>query len=272
MRSSSYQNRFSGIARLYGQSGLEKFQRSHIAVVGIGGIGSWVAESLARSGIGKITLIDLDDICVSNTNRQIHALANNIGRSKTEVMSERLKLINPEIKVIEIDDFVSLDNYAEYITTEFDYVVDAIDSVISKAAMIAHCIKNNINILCMGAAGGQIDPTQIKIKDLSRTTVDPLLSKIRNELRRKYHFPRNVKRKFGVEAVYSEEQIIYPWPNGELSHARPDFSNVQSSGAKLDCEGGLGAASFVTASFAFVGVARVLEQLVNLNPNSLKVL
>ncbi|PIP81007.1 MAG: tRNA cyclic N6-threonylcarbamoyladenosine(37) synthase TcdA [Gammaproteobacteria bacterium CG22_combo_CG10-13_8_21_14_all_40_8] len=252
----SYINRFNGVAKLYGQAALETYATSHVAVVGIGGVGSWVAEGLARSGIGQITLIDLDDICVSNTNRQIHTLADNIGQSKVAVMAARLRLINPDLIVNEVEDFIDLDNIPTYIQSHLNYVVDAIDSVISKSALIAYCRRHKIPIITIGGAGGQINPGQIRVKDLSRADIDPLLAKVRNELRRKYHFPRNVKRRFYVEAVYSEEQIIYPWPNGELRFARP-----KQSVTKLDCADGLGAISFVTGSFAFFAVAQVLKHL-----------
>ncbi|HFB66545.1 MAG TPA: tRNA cyclic N6-threonylcarbamoyladenosine(37) synthase TcdA [Aeromonadales bacterium] len=255
--SASYWHRFSGIARLYGEQGLDKIQNSHIFIVGIGGVGSWVAEALARTGVGEITLMDMDEICISNINRQVHALTSTVGQSKIEVMARRLEDINPEIMVHQIDEFLSRDNIVDYVSKEYDFVVDAIDSVISKAALIVHCKRNKIPMLTIGGAGAQRDPQKIKINDLSRSSGDPLLAKIRNELRRKHNYSRNTQKKFGIQAVYSDEQLYYPQTDGSVCHARPQ--NMDS--AKLDCSKGFGAASFITASFAFVACSHILEKI-----------
>ena len=176
---SDYSQRFGGIARLYGETALQRFQQSHICVIGIGGVGSWAAEALARSGIGQLTLIDMDDICVTNTNRQIHALQGNVGKLKTEVMAERIHLINPDCQIHIVDDFITEENLAEYIDARFDFVVDAIDSIRAKVALLAHCKRQKIALITTGGAGGQKDPTKIAIEDLSRTTQDPLAAKVR---------------------------------------------------------------------------------------------
>lgn len=254
---SSYQQRFGGIGRLYGNKALAAFSQAHVCVVGIGGVGSWAAEALARSGIGKITLIDLDDICTTNTNRQIHALTDTVGESKTEVMRERIAQINPECECFEIEDFVTRDNMAEYLDARFDYVIDAIDSVKAKAALIAHCKRNKIKLVTVGGAGGQIDPTQIQISDLAKTIQDPLAAKVRNELRRFYNFSKNPKRKFGIDCVYSTEQLIYPDNEGETCMAKPDAGGSM----RMDCSSGFGAVTHVTASFAFAAVSKVLSKL-----------
>ena len=157
-----YLQRFGGIARLYGQRALGSFSQAKVCVVGIGGVGSWAAEALARAGINQITLIDMDDICITNTNRQIHAMQGTVGRLKTEVMAERIRAINPDCEVIEVDDFVTADNLGEHIKREFDYVVDAIDSVKAKVALIAFCKRNKIPVIVAGGAGGQMDPTSGK--------------------------------------------------------------------------------------------------------------
>jgi tRNA A37 threonylcarbamoyladenosine dehydratase len=253
----SYRDRFDGIGRLYGAEALERFAAAHVAVIGLGGVGSWAVEALARSGIGKLTLIDLDDICVSNSNRQLHTLASTVGQSKTATMAARARDIAPGIEVREVEDFITTDNIPEYIGDDLDYVIDAIDSVISKAALIAYCKRHRIRLITIGGAGGQIDPTQVAVRDLAKVQGDPLLAKVRNELRRKHGFSRNPRRKFGVEAVFSTEQLIYPWADGSVCHARPPEQGPQ----KLDCEGGFGAASFVTGTFAFVAVSRVLQRL-----------
>ncbi|GHE78872.1 tRNA cyclic N6-threonylcarbamoyladenosine(37) synthase TcdA [Thalassotalea profundi] len=253
---SGYQERFGGIIRLYGVSAVEKLQQAHFCVIGIGGVGSWVAEALARTGVGQLTLIDLDDICTTNTNRQIHALTSTIGESKVDVMATRIKEINPDCQVNCIEDFVTLDNLAEIIDKKFDYVIDAIDSVNVKTALIAHCKRQKISIMTIGGAGGQTDPSQIQVTDLSRTYQDPLLAKVRNLLRRDYNFSRNVKRKFSIDAVFSTEQLMYPDNNGDVCHSKQH----QEGTLRLDCNSGFGAATHVTASFAFFAVGASIKK------------
>ena len=255
---SEYQLRFGGIARLYGQSGAKIIQQSHFCVIGIGGVGSWVAEALARSGVGKITLIDLDDICTTNINRQIHALSDTIGESKVDVMAERIMKINPECQVKVIEDFVTKDNLFTLLSQQYDYVIDAIDSVKIKTAIIAFCKRNKLPIVTIGGAGGQTDPSQIQLADLSQTYQDPLLSKVRNMLRREYNFSKNTKRKFSIDAVFSTEQLMYPDSEGEVCHAK----QTQDGAMRLDCSGGFGAATHVTASFAFFAVGKALSKLI----------
>lgn len=261
-----YSLRFGGIARLYGINGATILQQAHFCVVGIGGVGSWVAEALARNGIGQITLIDLDDICVTNINRQIHALTNTIGESKVEVMSERIKQINPECQVNAIEDFVTIENLNEFMTTQYDYVIDAIDSVDIKTRLIAHCKRNKMPIITIGGAGGQVDPSKIAITDLSKTYQDPLLAKVKNQLRREFNFPRAdivkaSKRKFSIDAVFSTEQLRYPNDLGGVCLAKPDSSDGNSTAMRLDCSGGFGATTHVTATFAFYAVGRAIDKL-----------
>ena len=202
-RVDNFEQRFGGIGRLYTPEGLAKLRQSHICVIGIGGVGSWAVEALARSGIGKITMIDMDDICVTNINRQIHALTSTVATLKTEAMKTRIAEINPECQVEIIDDFISPDNLADYLNRGYDYVIDAIDSVKTKAALIAYCKRNKIRLITTGGAGGQTDPSQIQIADLSKTIQDPLASKVRSLLRKEYHFSQNPKRKFGVDCVFT---------------------------------------------------------------------
>ena len=256
---SEYQLRFGGISRLYGQTGANIIQQSHFCVIGIGGVGSWAAEALARSGVGEITLIDLDDICTTNINRQIHALTDTVGDSKVDVMAARIEQINPECKIHIIEDFVTAENLRDLMSKGYDYVIDAIDSVKIKTALIAHCKRNKIPLITIGGAGGQTDPSQIQLTDLSQTYQDPLLSKVRNQLRREYNFTRNTKRKFGIDAVFSSEQLMYPDESGEVCHAKQS----QEGAMRLDCSGGFGAATHVTASFAFVAVAKAIRKLIN---------
>ncbi len=251
------QERFGGLERLYGKPQLHYLMQTHICVVGIGGVGSWVAEALARSGIGHITLIDLDDVCVTNINRQIHALDNTVGQSKVIAMAKRIELINPECQVNAVQDFVIPNNVQEHLTQALSYVVDATDSIKAKAAMIVHCKRNKIPILTIGGAGGQIDPTQITIGDLAKTIQDPLASKLRNDLRRFHNFSKNPKRKFGVECVYSTEQLRYPQEDGSVCHTK----NLSNGSVKLDCNNGFGASVAVTASFGLFAASRIINKL-----------
>lgn len=257
MVGADFEQRFGGLRRLYGSSVVDVFSQCHIAVVGIGGVGSWSAEALARSAVGTITLIDLDDICITNTNRQIHALKNTIGQSKVDVMAERIKAISPDCQVNIIDDFITADTVEDYLVESMDCVIDAIDSVRSKAAMIAYCKRRKLPIVVTGGAGGQIDPTLITTGDLSRTYNDPLLAKVRNLLRREYRFSTNLKRRFSVECVYSTEQLTYPKPDGSVCQQK----SVMEGGVRLDCSGGFGAATMVTASFGFAAAACGLRKV-----------
>lgn len=249
-RVDNYEQRFGGIGRLYGMDALERLRQSHVCVIGIGGVGSWCAEALARSGVGQLTLIDMDDICVTNINRQIHALSGNIGLLKTEAMKARIELINPECQVNIIDDFISVENLPKYLLRNYDYVIDAIDSVKTKAALIAFCKRNKIRLITVGGAGGQTDPTQIQIADLSKTIQDPLASKVRSLLRKEYHFSQNPKRKFGIDCVFSTQPLIFPKMDGTCKVS-----------ATMNCANGFGAAVMITATFGFFAVSRVIDKL-----------
>ncbi len=254
--SPSYQQRFGGVARLYGEAALTQLSQSHFLIAGIGGVGSWTAEALARSGVGKISLLDMDDICITNTNRQIHTLQATIGKEKNQIMAERLKAINPDLEVVCINDFLDADNPAQLIPEDTDCVVDAIDDANAKAALIAFCKRRKLPIVTVGSAGGKQDPRQITSTDLSRTTNDPLLAKVRNLLRRDYNFSRNSKRRFSVEAIYSTEQMVYPSGNGGICAQKPE----QMDGVKLDCSGGFGAITMVTASAGFIAASRAIDR------------
>ena len=200
----------------------------------------------------------MDDICVTNTNRQLPAMAGNIGRLKVEVMAERIRAINPACEVRPIMGFVTPDTLAEYITPDIDCVVDCIDSVASKVALIAWCRRQRIAIVTTGGAGGQIDPTQIRVADLSKTVNDPLAAKARSLLRRDHNFPRaESKRSFGVPCVYSLEQLRYPKPDGSVCQQK----SFVGEGVKLDCSGGFGSVTMVTATFGMVAASRAVERL-----------
>ncbi len=253
--------RFGGIARLYGDQGLMRLSQAHVCVIGIGGVGSWVAESLARSAVGRITLIDLDVVSESNINRQLVATEDQIGRDKTWVMRDRVAQINPVCEVNIIDEFIDRENIPSLIGSEFDYVIDCIDDFRTKAALIAHCKRNKTQVITIGGAGGQVDPSKIRRSDLSRTQHDVLLAKTRKLLRQEYGFARNVKRTFGVPCVYSNEQLVYPDGNGGLSPQRPPVDPDNASSNALNCAGGMGSVTHVTGTFAFIASAFVLNQL-----------
>ncbi len=253
----AYLLRFHGIARLYGEPALQRFRQARVAVIGIGGVGSWAAEALARSGIGRLRLIDGDAVAPSNINRQIHALESTIGSAKTAALQARIREINPQCACEALECFLSEENLAELITPDLDYVVDCIDSVIPKTALAAYCNRNKIRLILLGGAGGRSDPTQIQVTDLNRTQHDALAAKVRSRLRWRYGFSRNPKRRYGIACVYSTEQPKYPTPEGGICQAKPDAQGR----ARLDCATGYGAATPVTASFAFVAVSRVLARL-----------
>lgn len=243
--------RFGGIGRLYGAQALQRFQNAHVCVVGIGGVGSWAAEALARSAIGRITLIDLDMIAESNVNRQIHALDDEFGKAKVAAMAERIRAINPACEVREIEDFVGPENLEATLGGGFDYVIDAIDHVRTKAAMIAWCRRRSTPLITAGGAGGQIDPTRILVDDLARTIQDPLLSKVRALLRKEFGFTRDPKKKFGVPAVFSSEPLRYP--------ENPSCDEPPTL-AGLNCAG-FGSSVCVTAPFGLFAAGEVLKYL-----------
>jgi tRNA A37 threonylcarbamoyladenosine dehydratase len=253
--------RFGGVTRLYGDQGTQKLRNAHVVIVGIGGVGSWVVEALARTAVGRLTLIDLDMIAESNTNRQLPALGDEYGKAKVDAMAERCRAINPVCEVRTVEDFVTVNNVAELLTGGLtgvfgekpSAVVDAIDQARVKVAMIAFCHAQGIPIVTVGAAGGQIDPTQIVADDLSSTIQDPLLSKVRASLRKEHGFTRAPKKKFGVTAIYSTEPLRYPSADASCA---ADSSAHQG----LNCAG-FGSSVCVTASFGFAAAAQVINQL-----------
>lgn len=235
--------RFGGIERLYGAGALQRAAAAHVVVIGIGGVGSWAAEALARSAIGRLTLIDLDHIAESNINRQIHALEDSLGAAKVVAMAQRIAAINPACRVDCIEDYIDEANIAALVPAA-DAIIDAIDNVRAKAALIAHCRRLKQRIVTTGGAGGRIDPTRIEVTDLSRTVQDALASKVRARLRKLHGFPRDLDQKFGVDCVFSPEQIV-----------RPNRTDAALYG--LSCAG-YGSSVAVTAGFGFAAAARVL--------------
>ena len=255
---SDFQQRFSGIQRLYGTQAFAWIQQAHFCVVGIGGVGSWAVEALARTGVGEITLIDHDDISISNSNRQIHTTQATYGQSKVEAMAERILAINPDARVHPIDDFLTTSNIATYIHQEYDYVIDAIDSIRFKSELVHYCRRNKIPVVMTGGAGGLTDPTLLQVADLTKTYNDPLAAKVRARLRHDFGYSRNTKRKFSIDCVFSSQQQLYPRPDGSVSTEKPGVHGVT-----LDCESGYGSATHVTAAFGFVAVSHAIQKLIN---------
>jgi tRNA threonylcarbamoyladenosine dehydratase len=243
--------RFGGVARLYGDAAAARFRAAHVVVVGIGGVGSWAAEALARSAVGRLTLVDLDHVSESNTNRQIQALGDSYGEAKVTAMARRITAINPACSVHAIDEFASAENAASLIHGA-DVVLDCADQVIAKAALIAAARAAGVQAITCGAAGGRIDPTRIACADLAVLTGDPLLSRVRHKLRKEHGFPRDSGRRparFGVVGVYSDEEL-----------RRPPRTCEERAGAALACAG-YGSSVTVTAVMGFVAAAQALAFL-----------
>ncbi len=247
--------RFGGIIRLYGMQAAEKLSAARVAVVGIGGVGSWVAEALARSGVGTIILMDMDDLCITNTNRQIHALGDNYGRAKVEAMGERLRSINPAVQVVEQFSFYTVSHPERLFETQPDVVIDAIDSMRPKTHLIAECRQRNIPVVTCGGAGGRIDASAIRLADLSRTCGDNMLSQLRKNLRKDYNFPLHDKcPEIGIPCVYSAEKPRFPKCDGSVSCEREPG---QKGG--IGCASGFGSATHVTGTFGFLMAGAALN-------------
>lgn len=268
--------RFSGLSNLYGDQGFEVLTHARVVVVGVGGVGSWVVEALARNAIGAIIMIDMDVVSESNINRQLPALRSTLGRDKTAVLKERILEINPECKVDIIDDFVSVENtkilFALDVIKDADFVIECIDNFRVKAAIISYCRKKRQPIITVGGAGGQLDPSRINQVDLSRTQHDALFAKTRKLLRQDYGFPRNVKRTFGVPCIYSDEQIRFPDGTGGTTNQKPSNQKSKLSTTKpsinnnagLSCASGIGSSMQVTATFGLLAVAHVINKMLGI--------
>jgi tRNA A37 threonylcarbamoyladenosine dehydratase len=257
----TYLQRFGGIGRLYGTTALPRLQAAHVAVIGVGGVGSWVVEALARSGVGALTLVDMDDVCITNTNRQLPALAHTIGQPKVEVLARRVAEIHPECRITARPEFLLASNAERLLTDEFDCVVDAVDSTKIKALIIARCRDLNRPVVVSGSAGGRRDPTQVRLADLGQAGADPLLQQVRRCLRQEHGFPKSADGRavhWGIRCVYSTEKAIYPTADGHCSTIRDASAEP---GLRLDCSAGFGAATFVTGTFGFALAAETLRAL-----------
>lgn len=255
--------RFDRMGRLLGDAKMEKLIKSHVMVIGLGGVGSWAAESLARSGVGQISLVDFDEICITNTNRQLHTVSGFVGKHKASVMAERLQKINPQAKINALVKFYSQETKEEIFQNKPDYVIDAIDNMTAKSHLIYHCKSENIPIVSSMGSGARIDPTQVRTMDLADTATDPLAKALRKILRQKYDFPR--KGKFGVKAIVSLEETTEPvelyYDNGEgFKCVCPQGQNGLNTCDRKNVIHGN--ASFVTGTFGFVAASVVVKDLV----------
>jgi tRNA A37 threonylcarbamoyladenosine dehydratase len=249
----SFETRFGGIVRLYGRAGAERLARARVAVVGVGGVGSWTVEALARSGVGSLTLIDLDEVCTSNVNRQLHALDDTVGQSKVAVMAARVRGINPRCEVAAEARFFTESTAAALLSAGFDCVVDAIDQVANKCLLIAACRGRGIPVVVSGGAGGRRDPTALRVADLARTSHDPLLAEVRSRLRRDHGFSRD-GGEFGVPCVFTQEPPVYPAPDGSVCGVPPASAGAGES-LRMNCNSGFGSAAFVTGAFGLAAAA-----------------
>jgi len=257
--SQDYLDRFGGVGRLVGRDGLARLRAAHVCVVGVGGVGSWTVEGLARSGVGALTLIDLDDVCVTNVNRQLPALDGQIGRPKVDVLAERVHAISPECAVTARTEFFTAASAERLLTERFDYVVDAIDAVANKALLIASARGRGLPVLTVGGAGGKRDATQVRTGDLGDSWGDELLRQVRRKLRREHGFaPGEQKGKmhWGIRCVWSSELPVFPWADGTCA-AEPE----PGSALKLDCESGFGTAVFVTGAFGLAAAGEVVRAI-----------
>ena len=231
--------RFGGVSRLYGADLRARFQEAMVVVAGLGGVGSWAAEALARTGVGHLILVDFDHIAESNTNRQLHALEGQYGKAKVQAMSERIQQINPDIHLTVCDTFLEPENLDALIPQDA-LVLDATDSVQTKIALVIWATQNHRSLVMCGAAGGKTDPTSVRCDDLSRTEQDALLAKVRQGLRQDHGFSRNLKKKMGVRAIYSQEP------------------RAGASSGGLACSG-YGSTVMVTAAFGLAAAAEILN-------------
>jgi len=251
--------RFGGLGRLYGRAALERLAHAHVAIIGVGGVGSWTVEALARSGVGRLTLIDMDDVCITNTNRQLPALEGEIGRPKVEVLAERLRLINPGCTVEPVGEFFlasTADRLLAPAGQPFDWVVDAVDRMVIKSLIITKARERGLGVLTVGGAGGRRDATRVRCVDLGSTTGDVLLKQVRRELRRRYGWAHGVGNDYGVPAVYSAEQQVFPQSDGTVCATPEAGENL-----RMDCASGYGAACFVTGAFGFAAAGEIVRRI-----------
>ncbi len=255
--------RFDRIGRLIGDFNMEKLFNTHVMVIGLGGVGSWAAEALARSGVGRLTLVDYDEVCITNTNRQLHTMSGLIGKKKAVVMAERIQKINPQIQVESMTLFYNAETSEEILSKNPDFILDAVDNITAKCHLLATARKRNLKIVTSGGSASKMDPTKIKISDLSKTEIDPMLIVLRRVLRQDYEFPR--KGEFGIACVWSCEEPVFPvdltYDNGEgFKCVCPQGQNGFNS-----CDNKRlinGSAAFVTGAFGLAATSWIVRQVV----------
>lgn len=255
--SDGYLYRFSSMERLYGQGSLQALSQAHVLVVGLGGVGSWSVESLARSGVGMITLVDFDDICVSNIGRQLPAVTSTVGHMKAEVLQRRCVDINPEIQVNVIDERFDHSTYQKILRSDYSAVIDATDGLDNKCLLLSEGLKQGLQMITVGGSGGKRELAKILVDDLANSHGDRLLAQTRKKLRQDYGFPR--RSKFGISCVFSCEEQFYPDGCGGVTQD-PSYRPQKP----LDCSAGLGTASFVTGSFGLRAAALAVEAILSL--------
>lgn len=254
-----YEERFGGLARLLGRAALERLRTARICVVGLGGVGSWAVEGLARSGVGALTLIDLDDVCVTNVNRQLPALETTLGCPKAEVLAERVRAINPECRVEAQQEFFTESSAERLMTGPFDFVIDAIDKVSNKALLIAQAQRRGWRVLTVGGAGGRLDPTRIQSGDLGDAFSDEMLRQVRRKLRREHGFAHGTqkgKMHFDVRCVWSSEPQVFPRLDGTCSPEPEPGSSLA-----MNCDSGFGTGVFVTGAFGLAAAGEVVRAI-----------
>lgn len=255
--------RFDRMGRLVGDQGMENLFRSHVMVLGLGGVGSWAAESLARSGVGRLTVVDFDEVCITNANRQLHALQGLVGQKKSAIMGERLRKINPQAQVLDLPLFYNQENHDQIFKHRPDFVVDAIDNMTAKSQLLNFCRKENIPVICSSGAAARMDPTQVRVADLAETHTDPLAHQLRKIMRTKFDFPR--EGQFGIPCVYSAETPMEPvdlkYDNGQgFKCVCPQGQNNLHSCDQRNLI--YGTASFVTGAFGLAMASWVVQQIV----------
>ena len=253
------QRRFGGLERLYGVQAAARIRAAHVVVVGIGGVGSWTVEALARSGVGQLTLVDLDHIAESNINRQIHALETTLGQAKVQAMRERIALINPACTVNCIEEFVDTDNWLQLVPSSVQGVVDACDQMVAKVVMAAWAKATGTSFVTVGAAGGKRHAHRVELADLALVTHDPLLAQLRYQLR-KHHGAAREGRPIGTLCVFSREAV-----------APPDASCQVEGDGSLNCHG-YGSSVAVTATFGQCAASAILENIANTKKSALDTL
>ncbi|OQW50588.1 MAG: tRNA threonylcarbamoyladenosine dehydratase [Proteobacteria bacterium SG_bin7] len=255
--------RFDRMGRLIGDEKMQKLFSTHVAVIGLGGVGSWAAESLARAGIGKLSLIDFDKICITNSNRQLHALQGLVGKNKSEVMAERMCRINPQIKVVDHNMFYNDENSETLLGDRPDFVIDAIDNLTAKAHLISTCRGRGIKVISAMGAAGRMDPTRIKIVDLAESHSDPMAHQLRKILRSRYDFPP--EGAFGVTCVFSDESLMMPvdltYDKGEgfkcvCPQGKNDFHSCERRNVIY------GNAGYVTGAFGLAMTSWVVKEAI----------